>query len=300
MKPRLQSLALAVFFVTLPSLLLAQAPPPALSSHYPAGVEGVKAASLPPPGVYFRDYNYIYFADNYKNGPPGFDLLAYVQAPRLVWISDFKVLGAYYGADVLVPFAYQDLNSAIGSDSKFGLGDIFVEPITLSWHPKQFDVAVGYGFWAPSGDYDAPTPTDPIRVSPGKGFWTHMFTAGATWYPDAEKTWSLSALNRYEINQENNDLGITPGQVWTLEFGVGKSITKTIELGLAGYYQLQTTSDSGTGASNAKDYAFGVGPEINLFCSKLGLFTSIRYVREVAVHDRPEGNMVNVTFTKRF
>ena len=292
MKPRLHSLALAAFLVALPGLLPAQ---PSFLGHYPAGVEGIKAASLPPPGVYFRDYNYIYFADKYKNGPPDFDLLAYVQAPRLIWISEFKVLGGYYGADVLVPFPFQSLEFTGYDDSKFGLGDIFVEPITLSWHPKQFDLAVGYGFWAPSGNYD---PTDP--VSPGKGFWTQMLTAGLTYYPDEKKTWSISALNRYEINQENNDLQIRPGQVWTLEWGIGKALTKTIEVGAVGYYQLQTTSDYGSGASNAKDYIVGVGPEISMVCPKLGLITSIRYLREVGVHDRPQGNTVNVTFTKRF
>ena len=88
----------------LPGTLQAQA-------HYPAGVEGVKAASLPPPGFYARDYNYFYWSDNLKikGGPPNADLFAYIQAPRLIWISDFKVLGGFYGADVLVPFAYQNL-----------------------------------------------------------------------------------------------------------------------------------------------------------------------------------------------
>jgi len=288
MKCQIARLALVCGLVAGASSVQAQ-------THYPPGVEGLKAASLPPPGFYFRDYNYLYFSDNFKAGPPDFDLFAYIQAPRMIWISDFKVLGAYYGADVLVPFPYQNLESTGYSGSKFGLGDIFVEPITLSWHPKQFDVAVGYGFWAPSGDYSQ---TDP--VSPGKGFWTQMLTAGATYYPDEEKTWSISALNRYEINQENNDTGDTPGQYWTLEWGVGKSLTKAIEVGVVGYYQVQTSSATGPTAPDGKDSVVGIGPEISLFCSKLGLFTSIRYLREVAAHDRPEGNTVNVTFTKRF
>lgn len=292
MKIRLCSLTLAACGLMLPNELWAQA----FGGHYPAGVEGLKAATLPPPGVYFRDYNYIYWAKHYRGGPPGFDhVLAYVQAPRLIWITEQKVLGGYYGADVLVPFVYQDLEFAGFDDSRFSLGDIFVEPITLSWHPQQWDLAVGYGFWAPSGDYDR---TDP--VSPGKGFWSHMFTAGLTYYPDKEKTWSISALNRYEIHHENDDWNITPGHTWTLEGGIGKALTKTIEVGVVGYYQLQTTSDSGPGASNAKDHIIGVGPEISLLCPRLGLITSIRYLREVGAHDRPEGNTVNITFTRRF
>ena len=155
----------------------------AVDNHYPQGVEGIKAASLPPPGFYVRDYNYFYFSDDLKGGPPNFDLSVYVQAPRLIYITDFKILGGYYGADILVPFPYQELTAGRFDGYSFNLGDIFVEPITLSWHPKQFDFAVGYGFWAPSGNYSR---TDP--VSPGKGFWSQMLTTGATWYPDEEKT----------------------------------------------------------------------------------------------------------------
>ena len=58
MKPRFVRCLLAVGFAALPGLLSAQP-----SAHYAPGVEGIKAASLPPPGVYFRDYSYFYTAD---------------------------------------------------------------------------------------------------------------------------------------------------------------------------------------------------------------------------------------------
>jgi hypothetical protein len=285
-------LTLAVCALVLPRCLNAQ---PAFEGHYPAGVEGIKAGSLPPPGLYFRDYNYFYFSDDLKNGPPDFNLFAYVQAPRVIWISDFKVLGGYYGADVLIPFVYTDIKAGGMKQSDFGLGDIHVEPITLSWHIPQADFAVGYAFWAPTGDFD------PSRLTnPGKGFWSHMFTAGATYYFDKEKTWAISALNRYEIHQEAEDFEITPGNTDTLEWGISKSLTKSIEVGLVGYYQQQTTEDSGVGPSRVLDYSVAIGPEVSVFCSKLGLFTSLRYLREVAVNDRPEGNVVTLTLTKRW
>ena len=98
-------------------------------THYPAGVEGIKGASLPPPGVYFRDYNWIYFSDDFKDGPPAFafDLFANVQAPRLIWITGQKVLGGYYGMDVIVPFVFQDLDMTGFRGRDFSVGDIFVE-----------------------------------------------------------------------------------------------------------------------------------------------------------------------------
>jgi len=268
----------------------------AQTTHYPAGVEGIKGSSLPPPGFYLRDYNYIYFSDNFKEGPPAFDLFANVQAPRLIWITGQKLLGGYYGMDVIVPFAYQDLSITGFQGNDFSLADIFVEPITLSWHTKQYDFSFGYGFWAPSGDFSAMDP-----VSPGKGFWTQMLTGGITYYPDKEKTWSISALNRYEINQKRSDTGLTPGQYWTLEWGLAKSLSKTIDFGLAGYYQAQTTRSKVNGVSSLgeKDHVVGIGPEITFVIPKVGLSTSIRYLRETGAQARPEGNTINIILTKR-
>jgi len=48
---------LAVALAALPTLLLAQP-----SAHYVPGIEGIKGSSLPPPGVYLRDYNVVYTA----------------------------------------------------------------------------------------------------------------------------------------------------------------------------------------------------------------------------------------------
>jgi hypothetical protein len=262
-------------------------------THYPAGVEGIKGASLPPPGLYIRDYNYTYFANEFKAGPPSFDLFANVQTPRLVFITSKKIFGGYYGADLIVPLPYQDLDFTGFHKNDFSVGDIFIEPITLSWHQKQADYSFGYGLWAPTGSY---SPTDPI--SPGKGFFTQMLTVGATFYPDSEKTWSFSALNRYEINHERKETQIRSGQYWTLEWALGKSVSKTVELGLAGYLQTQVTSAKGAGASSLKDHAAGLGPEITLVCPKLGLSTSIRYLREFGVEQRPKGNVLNITFTR--
>ena len=289
----LLSLAAAVMLVLI-VIPNAQAETP-IAGHYKPGVEGLNAASLPPPGLYFRDYNYGYFADRFSAGPPDFNLKAYVQAPRLIWLSDYTILGGTYGADILVPIVYEDLKFKGYSGHDFDFYDPYFCPFILSWHPQQFDFAVAYGFWAPLGHYNVQDP-----VSTGKGFWTHMLTAGGTWHMDTEKTWALSLLNRYEINQNNKDLDIRPGQTWTLEGGLAKSLTKSIEVGAAGYYQQQTTRDSGAKASDDLASIIGVGPEVIAVCPYTGIITSLRWIYEVSAHDRPQGNVVNLTLTKRF
>ena len=120
-----------------------------VAGHYPAGAEGIKAGSLPPPGLYLRDYSFYYSADTYKDGPPSFDISAFINAPRVIWMTDKKVLGASYGMDVIVPFGYMDWEVMGSHGHHFGLGDISVEPLLLSWNLGQFDLAAGYAFWAP-------------------------------------------------------------------------------------------------------------------------------------------------------
>lgn len=278
----------AVFFAAV-NLARAQ------SAHYPAGVEGIKGGTLPPPGFYLRDYNYFYFANEFPGGPPDFDLFAYVQAPRPVYISPVQVLGGYLGADALIPLVYQDVKIGSFSESSFGLGDIFFEG-TLSWHGDRYDLGVGYGAWAPTGEFDAMHPS-----KAGKGYWGHMLTAGGTVFLDPERQWSVSLLNRYEINMENSDLKTTPGDVWTLEYGVARALNQTLDVGVIGYYVLQTTKDRGDGAANpTRDQVFGVGPEVSMFWPKLTLFGSLRYIYEVEARNRPEGHTVNLTLTKIF
>lgn len=303
MKTRVRIAVRIVTLLALPSLLSAQGPP-AFTGHYVPGVEGGKGSSLPPPGFYVRDYNVFYFANqlNDAHGNPApldFDAFVYANLLRPIWITDWKLLGGSVGMDMIVPFVNTSLSVEAGGttrsdDSIFGIGDLYVEPLTLSWHGTRYDAAFGYSFFAPTASAKAGT------AEPGKGFWTQLITLGATVYFDEAKTWSLSALNRYEFNREYKDSGITPGQIWTMEWGLSKGLTKTIAVGLAGYYQLQTTEDSGAGASNDRDQVVGLGPEIVACCPKLGLFTSLRYAYEFAAEDRPEGNTVTLTLTRRF
>lgn len=297
MKPIIHRLVLGAGLLALSGQLSAQ---PIVAGHYPAGAEGIKGASLPPPGLYFRDYTFFYTADRFKNGPPEFDITACLNAPRLIWMTDWKVLGADYGMDVIIPFGYMDWDAgapgAMAGDSYFGLGDIQIEPLLLSWHLPQMDLAAGYAVWAPTGDF---SPGRPDLLA--KGFWSHMLTFGGTFYLDSEKTWALSLLNRYEFCHEQEKTDIEPGQVYTLEFGLSKAISPTLDVGLVGYWQQQTTDDEGLNATSTKrDRKLGLGAEVSGACPVTGLLTSLRYAYEFDAVDRPEGHLLTLTLTKRF
>jgi hypothetical protein len=300
MKTSIRSFALPLG-LTLFSAASLQAQP---SAHYVPGSEGIKGASLPPPGVYVRDYNFFYESSRVNNNDgnkvdaANAKALIYANVPRVIWITDTTLLGGFVGVDALLPLQYTDLNVTTPggpySDSTFGIGDLFAES-TLTWHPTNFDIAIGLGVWAPTGD-SAEQPT----VRAGAGFWTVMLTAGATYYFDQEKQWSISALSRYEFNTEQRDSDITPGQAFTLEWGIAHTFRKTIDVGIVGYYQQQTTSDSGSGASSDLDRVAAIGPEVGMFYPDYKLGWTLRYEYEFAAANRLQGQAIVFTLTKVF
>ncbi|NGZ07721.1 MAG: transporter [Magnetococcales bacterium] len=268
--------------------------------HYVHGVEGIKAASLPPPGLYWRWYNVFYQADTLKdkNGnkvPVGLDAEVFATVNRLIWITKNRFLGADYGMDVIVPLINVDLDlTTPGLDfDKFGLGDITIEPVLLSWHGANWDAAAALGFYVPTGNYQATNP-----ASPGKEFWTTMFTLGGTWYPDAQKEWSLSLLSRYETHSERDGTDVRLGDDFHFEWGVGRKVTDLMEVGMAGYAQWQITDDRGTGTNTNRDQVFGIGPELVTAIPALQSSLSVRGVFEFGAEDRPQGAILALTLTK--
>ena len=243
MKKLLIFLAGSLFFlfISITSLFAGE------TSHYTNGVEGIKAATLPPPGLYYRMYNVFYNADKLMDPDGdelnvGFDVSVYANVSRLIWVSDYKILGADYVIDALVPFIYTDISiDAMGlKDDKFGIGDVILEPFVLSWHGERYDAVIGVGVYAPTGEYDVNKP-----ASPGKDNWTGMITLGGTCYFDKEKTWSASILSRYEFHSEKDSVDITPGNDFHFEWGVGKTLGKVWDVGVAGYCHWQVTDDKG-------------------------------------------------------
>jgi hypothetical protein len=291
--------------LVLPNLVRAQP-----SAHYVPGVEGLKAATLPPPGIYLRDYNVAYYSDR-RNDASGDKIDAadakafiYANVPRAIWITGAQVLGGNLGVDGLLPLQYTDLKvnqpppAGPYDNSTFGIGDFFLEG-TWSSHIQQFDFSLGAGAWMPTGD-SSEKPPQVASTKAGLGYWTCMFTAGATWYIDKDKKWSLSALNRYEINTEKEGTDIKPGQAYTVEGGVGYNINKMFDVGLVSYYQQQVTADSGTGASNERNRVAAVGAEAGAFYPKVMLGWSLRYLYDFMAESRLQGHTLALTITKAF
>ena len=275
------------------------------TGHYVSGVEGLKAASLPPPGLYNRLYLLYYNADKLMDEKGdeldvGFDLSVFALANRFVWITDKKLLGADYAPGIVVPFVKTDIKiKAFGvDDDQFALGDIFIEPIALAWHGPRHDASFGFGLYAPTGEYDKNKP-----ASAGKDFWTGMFTLGYTRYLDESRTWTAAILSRYEIHREKESTNIKPGNDFEFEWGIAKTVASFWDVGLSGYAHWQVSDDSGSDVTwnkNDHDRVFAVGPEVSYAIPSMQTFFTLRSQWEFDARDRPEGHVTTLIYTKGF
>jgi len=119
--------------------------------------------------------------------------------------------------DIIVPFAYKDVRLPWGSGHQFNLADIQIEPLLLSWHLKQFDIAAGLCRVGADGNFDTSSAITLPHQSRQRLLVAHAH-ARRRLAPRRAKTWSLSLLGRYEICHEQDDTHVTPGNMGTLEW----------------------------------------------------------------------------------
>lgn len=286
--------------LTAAALTALSGPTLAANGHYVPGVEGIKGAVVPPPGVYYRGYLAHYDMDSLRNEqgnslPSNNTGSVTALVNRFVWVSNKKLLNADYGMEAIIPLQRTSLDFDIaGIDStERGVADIFVSPVVLGWHGRQWDAVFGAGLWFDTGDYSS---TEPASI--GKGFKTTMLTLGGNYYPDVEKSWSISALSRYEIKSKQDETHITPGDSWLVEWAIAKKLNTGMELGLVGYNAWQLENSKGAPAGKAEKHSLGV--EVGYFWPSLMVGLNAAYLNEYEAKNGPSGDLFRLTLTKVF
>ena len=285
------------------AVALAAAMSASAGGHYVPGVEGIQAASVPPPGTYYLGYLVDYNIEKLKspgtsNDIPGNNTGTVVAlANRVVWISNTKFLGADFGMETIIPVVGTSLtfNTPGISDSQTGIGDVYLGPVVLGWHGANWDAVAAAGFWLDNASSSTP-------AAPGKGYKSTMLTGGATYYFDADKKISGSALMRFETNTEKSG-GFKPGNQVTLEWGFAKML-QTVQVGVVGYDQMQVSNDSGPGASGNSASRHAIGAEVVLPILSAGVFLKAaaykEYRSEAGTGPETMGNLFRFTFVKAF
>lgn len=276
--------------------------------EYVNGSEGIKLATVPPPGVYYRFYD-IFYNSHELTGRRGealdidYSIQDYAIFHRYFWVSEKKVLGGNYMINLVIPLAHRVIKieaSGVDEDTS-GLADILFEPFILGWHGQRYDAVIGIGGFLPSGKYEKGK-----LSSLGKNYWTGEVGLGGTYYFDAKKTWTFSILARREFHGKKLDENLRAGNDFHFEWGAGKTVmagSYIWDIGACGYCQWQVTDDRGTDLTydgTTRDRVLAAGPEIMFYIIPKQLSFSLKTLWQFKARDRAEGFMSNLAICKKF
>lgn len=310
----------------LAALTLMAAPAHAqLNGENLLGDMGVKSGTQPAPGFYVGNIFYRYRTETIRNASG--DRITFdpsrsgnqtinVAAPIVIYVSRAKILGANYGMMAVVPLAKGTLEApALGifEEASKGLADAYVVPLQLGWHASRADVTTSFGFFAPTGRYEADA-TDNL----GKGMWSYELAGGSTLYFDKDRSVSVSTTAYWESHSRKKDTdlrfgnlaleGVRVGQLLTLEGGVGKTwLGGALSVGMAYYGQWKITSDDfgvpvdlPDASELGRHRVFAYGPDVTIpIGTKKTLISllNIRYLWETGARIKTEGPTFAITTT---
>ena len=300
--------------------LLAAAPAQAqLNGSHSLGDFGVQSGSQPLPGFYAALFYLRYDTDTIKdadgrtirlsqNSPGSVAIKA--AAPMVWYVSKAKLLGANYGAMIVLPWANGVIEAPafnIGDTIDTSFADMVIRPLDLGWHTTRTDTTTGFQIYVPTGRYER-SGSDNI----GTGMWTYEPFLGTTVYFDEKRSISLATTAFWELHGDKKDSNVKVGQILTLEGGFGKSyLGGLLIVGAAYYAQWKLTKDQllefvlPGGPSidldiPGKHKVFAFGPDVTLpVASKSKLFSlvNIRYFWETGARLKTQGQTLVVTAT---
>ena len=276
---------------------------------YPLGMSAINSGVTAVPGFTYANL-FLYYSRNESKGPDG-ELLAtgsnsvLMDMNSFVWVSPKQILGARYSASATIPIANNSLASdATGSISGGGgFADSYYQPVILGWMEERFGIRAIYGFLAPTGRFEAGE-SDNV----GSGYWTHVIASGQTVYLSQDKRTAVSAFQMYEFHTSQEGTGVEPGQTINLDYSVTRVLPlgdgMTLQTGVVGYEQRQTTDKTGPGISPAQSdarYAVNaLGVAGNLSLPARGLALGLRYYQEFSNRSTYEGYSLQITGSVAF
>jgi hypothetical protein len=227
------------------------------------GQMGLNAGILPSPGFSYvnMDLNYDAGAFNDRNGkaiPVTGTYNVWAVENIFYYVPDTKFLRGNLGFMVIFPtIANGSLVAELPNFPNLGvtgggagLADLFVQPFTVGWHLKRWDIQVADGIMIPTGRY---TPGASNNI--GTGYFGNHLQSGTTYYITKNKGTSANLFTDWEVHgqrQGTNNTYKTPGQAFTDEWGVGqvlpvkKDLSQLLQLGAIGYDQWEITNDGGS------------------------------------------------------
>jgi len=272
---------------------------------YPLGMSATNSGVTPASGFTYSNQLLIYSRDRFK-GPDG-EVLAtgnnsvVMDMNTLTWVSKKEIPGgARFSMSATLPVANNSLTSDVTGPISGGSGfaDSYYQPFILGWNKERIAIRAVYGFLAPTGRFDAEA-----NDNVGSGYWTHALSSGQTIYLTKNKATSISAFQMYEFHTTQKQTGIHPGQTLNLDYSVTHSIgvgdKSSLQVGLVGYNQWQTTDKTGPAitppqaAAHYKVNALGFVSNVTLPWHRATV--GFKYFKEFANRSTFQGHSVQVS-----
>ena len=168
------------------------------------GFLGLQSGTQAPPGLYVGNIVWVYPTSTIKNDNGDTvnqrgSLTSTLNTILISWVSNFKILGANYGATVAIPFIKNRIQvNSLDVNSGFAFTDMIVTPISLGWNTKRADFTAGYNLYLPTGRFSAGG-TD----NTGLGMYGNEFFVGTTVYLDQKKLWSAAGKLRARVSHRS-------------------------------------------------------------------------------------------------
>jgi hypothetical protein len=269
---------------------------------YPLGMSAANSGVTPGPGFTYSN-QLLYYTRNISKDddgntlPVAGDNSVLMDLNSIVWVSDWKVLGAVYSASATLPVATNSLTSdAYGTVSAgTGLADVYLLPLILGWNGERVSARAMAGMLAPTGRFEA-TANDNV----GNGYWSPTLASGQTVQMLRNNTLTFSMFEMYEFHTRQEGSGIHPGQNIDLDYSLLYALPSAdgfqVQLGLAGYEQRQTTAKTGprlSAAEAASRYAVNaIGFALSGTAPDHKLNLGLKYFKEFANQSTYQGYSV--------
>ncbi|KAA0946023.1 hypothetical protein FQ186_16150 [Pseudomonas sp. ANT_H14] len=265
-------------------------------SSYPMGADNYMTGAMPPPGFYAQIFAERYRADRLldnrgKSALDDFHLSADVIAPRLIWVTEQKVLDGDLAFHLNVPLVDLRVDVNGQHQKKTGMGDIIFGPALGYHYSDKFHAIYALDIFAPTGRYDR---GDLANI--GRNYWAFEPIAAFSYVDPAGVNADIKLM--YDFNLRNRATDYRSGQELHADYSLGWGFANGWVVGVGGYIYRQTTDDhqDGVRVEGNRGRAFAIGPSVK-YASNSGWFVTAKWQKESEVRNRPEGEAYWVKLT---
>jgi len=221
-------------------------------------------------------------------------------------VTPGSLLGGTYAFGAIVPLTKAQVKIGIdtsrrnlsSSDSVFNLDDLILNPVMLGWNSGNFHWMALVSIAVPTASYNKNN-----IANTGLIYWSVQPQFSITYF-EPEIGLDVSAGLIYVINTENHATNYRTGNLFHLDWAVGKQLNPAWKIGAVGYLMEQVTGDSGSGATlgpeKASVWALGPAATYSFEANEMPLSVLAKWTHEIAAKNTFRGDTVSAALSFKF